>query len=81
MMIAPSLFDDANGEYYGMDGQVHRAAAGQHNYSAYSTWDTFRALQSFLHALSAGTCASACEQPDRDVRTEPRRHGSVAAAR
>lgn len=44
MMIAPALFDDANGEYYGMDGQVHKLSAGQHNYSSYSTWDTFRAL-------------------------------------
>ena len=44
MMVAPSLFDDANGEYYGMDGEVHKLAAGQHNYSAFSLWDTFRAL-------------------------------------
>ena len=44
MMIAPSLFDDANGEYYGMDGLVHKLEPGQHNYNSYSLWDTFRAL-------------------------------------
>jgi predicted alpha-1,2-mannosidase len=44
MMIAPSLFDDANGQYYGMDGQVHHLPQGQHNFTAYSLWDTFRAL-------------------------------------
>ena len=44
MIVAPTLFDDANGEYYGMDGQVHTLDAGQHNYSTYSLWDTFRAL-------------------------------------
>ncbi len=44
MMVAPTLFDDANGEYYGMDGQVHTVGPGQHNYSSYSLWDTFRAL-------------------------------------
>ena len=44
MMIAPSLFDDANGEYYGMDGLVHKLEPGQHNYNAFSLWDTFRAL-------------------------------------
>ena len=44
MMVAPTLFDDANGEYYGMDGTVHTLEAGQHNYSTYSLWDTFRAL-------------------------------------
>ncbi len=43
MLVAPTLFDDANGEYYGMDGQVHTLEPGQHNYSSYSLWDTFRA--------------------------------------
>jgi predicted alpha-1,2-mannosidase len=44
MMVAPTLFDDVNGEYCGMDGQTHQLAAGEHNYSTYSLWDTFRAL-------------------------------------
>ena len=44
MMCAPTLFDDANGEYFGMDGETHKLAAGEHNYSTYSLWDTFRAL-------------------------------------
>ncbi len=44
MMLAPTLFDDADGHYRGMDGQVHTLAAGEHNYSSYSLWDTFRAL-------------------------------------
>ena len=44
MMVAPTLFDDANGEYCGMDGQTHLLVEGQHNYSSYSLWDTFRAL-------------------------------------
>jgi len=44
MMCAPTMMDDVNGEYRGMDGQVHTLAAGEHNYSSYSLWDTFRAL-------------------------------------
>ena len=44
MMVAPTLFDDVNGEYCGMDGQTHLLVEGQHNYSSYSLWDTFRAL-------------------------------------
>ena len=44
MMVAPTLFDDVNGEYCGMDGQTHHLVEGQHNYSSYSLWDTFRAL-------------------------------------
>ena len=44
MMCAPTLADDVNGQYRGMDQKVHDVDAGQHNYSTYSLWDTFRAL-------------------------------------
>ena len=43
LMVAPTLFDDADGQYRGMDGQVHQLSAGAHNYSTFSLWDTFRA--------------------------------------
>jgi predicted alpha-1,2-mannosidase len=43
MMCAPTLMDDVNGEYRGMDNQVHTLAEGEHNYSTFSLWDTFRA--------------------------------------
>ncbi len=43
MMVAPTLFDDVDGAYAGMDGKVHRLPAGLHNYSTFSLWDTFRA--------------------------------------
>jgi predicted alpha-1,2-mannosidase len=42
-MLAPSLFDDADGQYRGMDGKIHHAPRGQHNYSTFSLWDTYRA--------------------------------------
>ncbi len=44
MMCAPTLADDANGQYRGMDQKVHTLAKGEHNYSTYSLWDTYRAL-------------------------------------
>ncbi|HEX3569503.1 MAG TPA: GH92 family glycosyl hydrolase, partial [Acidobacteriaceae bacterium] len=45
MMCAPTLADDANGQYRGMDGKVHDlTGAHEHNYSTFSLWDTFRAL-------------------------------------
>ena len=44
MMLAPTLFDDADGHYRGMDGKVHTLPAGAHNYSTFSLWDTYRAL-------------------------------------
>ena len=43
MFLAPTLFDDVDGNYRGMDGKVHQLAPGAHNYSTYSLWDTYRA--------------------------------------
>lgn len=43
MMVAPTLFDDVDGQYRGMDGKVHQLPHGLHNYSTFSLWDTFRA--------------------------------------
>jgi predicted alpha-1,2-mannosidase len=43
-MLAPTLFDDVDGRYRGMDGVNHKLASGEHNYSTYSLWDTYRAL-------------------------------------
>jgi predicted alpha-1,2-mannosidase len=41
--IGPSLFDDVDGRYRGMDKQVHQLDRGQRNYTAFSLWDTYRA--------------------------------------
>jgi predicted alpha-1,2-mannosidase len=41
-MIAPSLFCDVNGDYYGSDGKIHRNG-GFKNYTTFSLWDTYRA--------------------------------------
>ena len=41
-MLAPTLYSDVDGAYYGPDKQVHRAE-GWTNYSTFSLWDTFRA--------------------------------------
>ena len=43
LMLAPTLFDDADGQYRGMDGEVHHLPSGFHNYSTFSLWDTYRA--------------------------------------
>lgn len=44
MMCAPTLNDDVNGQYRGLDKKVHTLGPDDHNYSTYSTWDTYRAL-------------------------------------
>ena len=44
MMCAPTLNDDVNGQYRGLDKKVHTLSRGEHNYSTFSLWDTYRAL-------------------------------------
>jgi predicted alpha-1,2-mannosidase len=43
MSLGPQIFDDVDGRYRGMDAQIHTLPTGQHNYTTFSLWDTFRA--------------------------------------
>ena len=45
--IHPTLYSDANGQYRGMDGEVH-TAKGWDRYTVFSLWDTFRGLHPLL---------------------------------
>jgi predicted alpha-1,2-mannosidase len=40
--LMPSVFDDADGRYLGMDGVVRTVEPGTHHYTALSLWDTYR---------------------------------------
>ncbi|MCB0765123.1 MAG: GH92 family glycosyl hydrolase, partial [Flavobacteriales bacterium] len=47
--VAPYVFNDVDGRYRGMDGQVHQA---EHDvYTVFSLWDTFRALHPLMTIL------------------------------
>lgn len=50
-MIAPSVFCDVDGTYYGADNQIHKGE-GFVNYTTFSLWDTYRAafpLMTLIH--------------------------------
>lgn len=50
-MIAPSLYQDCNGDYRGADGKVHNDTTFV-NYTTFSLWDTYRAahpLMTIIH--------------------------------
>jgi len=51
--VAPTLFDDADGQYRGMDGKLHTLPAGEHNYSTYSLWDTYRSAHPLYTLVQA----------------------------
>lgn len=41
-MLAPTIYADSDGQYYGPDHKIHQAD-GWTNYSTFSLWDTYRA--------------------------------------
>ena len=50
-MIAPTIYSDADGSYFGPDKKIHKTD-GWVNYSTFSLWDTYRAampLMTILH--------------------------------
>ena len=46
-MINPSVYMDVDGQYRGIDGNIHRAE-GFTNYTVFSLWDTYRAEHPLL---------------------------------
>ncbi|MEU6324359.1 lectin [Streptomyces sp. NPDC047009] len=57
-LLHPNVFSDHDGQYMGMDNQVHKLAKGQQaQYANYSGWDTYRS-QTQLMALVEPKVAS-----------------------
>lgn len=48
--INPTLYTDVNGEYKGLDQNVH-VAKGFQNYTTFSLWDTYRAQHPFFNLM------------------------------
>lgn len=48
--INPTTYMDVNGEYKGLDQEVHKAE-GFTNYTTFSLWDTYRALHPFFNIV------------------------------
>jgi predicted alpha-1,2-mannosidase len=48
--INPTTYNDVNGEYKGLDQNVH-TAKGFTNYTTFSLWDTYRALHPFFNLM------------------------------
>ena len=49
-MINPSLYSDYNGQYRGVDQEIHQTQ-GTNNYTVFSLWDTYRALHPLINLL------------------------------
>lgn len=49
--LMPTMYMDVNGEYKGLDQEVHKAV-GFTNYTSFSLWDTFRAFHPYLNLIN-----------------------------
>jgi predicted alpha-1,2-mannosidase len=49
-LMLPSVFEDVNGQYNGLDNQIHTVAPGHHFLATFSGWDTYR-MQAQLWGL------------------------------
>jgi predicted alpha-1,2-mannosidase len=50
-MLNPSVYQDVDGRYRGIDHNIHTAARGRTNYTVFSVWDTFRAEHPLLNII------------------------------
>ncbi len=50
-MINPSVYQDVDGRYRGIDHNIHQAEDGSVNYTVFSVWDTYRAEHPLLNLL------------------------------
>jgi len=50
-MINPSVYQDVDGRYRGVDHNIHQAEAGHTNYTVFSVWDTFRAEHPLMNII------------------------------
>ena len=48
--LAPVLYEDVDGQYRGLDQNIHQSAGFEH-YTIFSLWDTYRALHPFLNLV------------------------------
>ncbi len=55
-LLSPSVYQDADGLYRGVDQEIHRAE-GFTNYTTFSLWDTYRAEHPLLTLLYPGRTA------------------------
>ncbi|MDR6786822.1 putative alpha-1,2-mannosidase [Sphingomonas sp. BE138] len=70
-MVAPTLYSDVDGRYVGLDRQVHTVPAGQHAYSTYSLWDTYRALHPLLTIVAPDRVKSLVDDLIRQTQQSP----------
>lgn len=60
-LLMPNIYDDANGQYMGMDNKVYTVRPGHHIYSTFSGWDTYRTQAQLWGFLYPQAAADLCQ--------------------
>jgi predicted alpha-1,2-mannosidase len=69
--LAPTLFTDRDGRYVGLDQKIRTLPAGERAYSAYSLWDTYRALHPLLTLIQPEQTALLVRDLIRQTQDSP----------
>jgi len=57
-MINPSIYQDVDGQYRGVDHGIHQNTEGYTNYTVFSLWDTYRAEHPLLNIIDPESAAN-----------------------
>lgn len=49
--LGPTVYQDMDGKYRGLDFEIHENEGGQVNYTTFSLWDTYRALHPLFNLV------------------------------
>lgn len=65
--FVPSVFNDVDGEYLGMDGKIHKLPAGHSQYENISGWDAYRSTTALMALLSPDQESDICQSLVNDA--------------
>lgn len=68
LLLAPTVCSDANGEYRGYDGRVHRLPPGHAQYAYFSGWDIYRSDCQFLAMIAPDEASDMAQSLLRDYQ-------------
>ncbi len=67
-LLDPETFSDANGQYLGMDAQVHQTRRGQAQYSEFSGWDIYRSEVPLLATVAPAQTSAMAQSLVNDAQ-------------
>ena len=70
-LLAPQLFTDRDGRTMGLDGKVRTLPQGERAFTAYSLWDTYRALHPLLTIIQPDRAALMTRDLIRQTQESP----------